>query len=61
MLQLFPNGNGEANENYVSLYLKNVTFEEDIDYKLSTSHVCAKAILYIKNCENSSCYVFDGK
>ncbi|ORY63607.1 hypothetical protein LY90DRAFT_505263 [Neocallimastix californiae] len=59
MLQLFPNGNGEANENYVSLYLKNVTFEEDIDYKLSTSHVCAKAILYIKNCENSSCYVFD--
>jgi hypothetical protein len=58
MLQLFPNGNGEANENYVSLYLKNVTFEEDIYYS-PTSHVCAKAILYIKNCENSSCYVFD--
>jgi len=59
MLQLFPEGNGEANKDYVSLYLKNLSNVENPNYS-STSHICAKAILYIRNYDNTSCFAFEG-
>jgi hypothetical protein len=58
MLQLFPEGNGEANKDYVSLYLKNLSNVENPNYS-STSHICAKAILYIRNYDNTSCFAFE--
>ncbi|ORX62479.1 HECT-domain-containing protein [Anaeromyces robustus] len=53
MLQLYPDGHGDINKDYVSLYLKNID-DENINF----SHICTKAILYIRNYNNNSCYIF---